>query len=128
MSVSGFGILITDEFAILVLLAAEFTPIWLSFRFTLDRVGGLVGTNRRSEAEALGAAAHPGDLSNLLFPTRPYRVMDQGSSRSACGSGLSLICQLLPSELYQAVASTVLGYCCWMSRITLSLGRYAAPS
>jgi hypothetical protein len=47
----------------------EFTPpIQLSFGFTLVGVGGLAGINRRPDTEALRAAAHSGDLSNLLFP------------------------------------------------------------
>ena len=72
ISVSGFGILTTDHFSMLVLLAAEFTPpIQLSFGFTLVGVGGLVGINRRPDTEALRAAAHSGDLSNLLFPHDP---------------------------------------------------------
>src|SRR3954471_23525722 len=69
ISVSGFGILTTDEFSILILLAAEFTPpIQLSFGFTLVGVGGLVGINRRPDTDALRAAASSGDLSRLLFP------------------------------------------------------------
>lgn len=72
VSVSGFGILTTDEFSLLVLLAAEFTPpIQLSFGFTLVGVGGLVGINRRPDTEALRAAALSGDLSTLLFPRDP---------------------------------------------------------
>lgn len=72
VTVSGFGILTTDHFSMLVLLAAEFTPpIQLSFGFTLVGVGGLVGINRRPDTEALRAAAHSGDLSNLLFPHDP---------------------------------------------------------
>ncbi|WP_027862984.1 DUF6603 domain-containing protein [Marmoricola sp. URHB0036] len=72
VSVSGFGILTTDEFSILILLAAEFTPpIQLSFGFTLVGVGGLVGINRRPDTDALRAAASSGDLSNLLFPHDP---------------------------------------------------------
>ncbi len=72
VTVSGFGILTTEQFSMLVLLAAEFTPpIQLSFGFTLVGVGGLVGINRRPDTEALRAAAHSGDLSNLLFPHDP---------------------------------------------------------
>ena len=48
VSVSGFGVLGTEPFSLLVVLAAEFTPaIQLSFGFTLVGVGGLVGINRR---------------------------------------------------------------------------------
>lgn len=72
ISVSGFGILTTDEFSLLVLLAAEFEPaIQLSFGFTLVGVGGLVGINRRPDTDALQAAVRSGDLSRLLFPRDP---------------------------------------------------------
>lgn len=58
-----------DGFSLLVLLAAEFTPpIQLSFGFTLNGVGGMVGINRRPDEKALTAAAGSGDLSRLLFP------------------------------------------------------------
>jgi hypothetical protein len=70
--VTGFGILGTDEFSLLVLLAAEFMPpIQLSFGFTLVGVGGIVGINRRADVEAIGAAVSSGDLSRLLFPRDP---------------------------------------------------------
>ena len=72
ISVSGFGVLTTDEFSLLVLLAAEFNPaIQLSFGFTLVGVGGLVGINRRPDTQALQAAVRSGDLSRLLFPRDP---------------------------------------------------------
>ncbi|MEP6814248.1 MAG: DUF6603 domain-containing protein [Marmoricola sp.] len=72
ISVSGFGVLTTDEFSLLILLAAEFNPaIQLSFGFTLVGVGGLVGINRRPDTDALQAAVRSGDLSRLLFPRDP---------------------------------------------------------
>ncbi|MEO7350338.1 MAG: DUF6603 domain-containing protein [Marmoricola sp.] len=72
ISVSGFGVLTTDEFSLLLLLAAEFNPaIQLSFGFTLVGVGGLVGINRRPDTDAIQAAVRSGDLSRLLFPRDP---------------------------------------------------------
>ncbi len=72
ISVSGFGVLTTDEFSLLLLLAAEFNPaIQLSFGFTLVGVGGLVGINRRPDTDAIQAAVRSGDLSKLLFPRDP---------------------------------------------------------
>ncbi|WP_427017093.1 DUF6603 domain-containing protein [Pseudarthrobacter sp. P1] len=69
VAVSGFAILDTDHFSLLVLLAAEFTPpIQLSFGFTLVGIGGLVGINRRPDPQALQAALRSGELSALLFP------------------------------------------------------------
>ncbi|GLW52004.1 DUF6603 domain-containing protein [Kitasatospora phosalacinea] len=70
--VSGFGVLTTDRFSLLALIAAEFEPpLQLSFGFTLVGVGGLVGVNRRPDTEALQAAAHSGDLARLMFPHDP---------------------------------------------------------
>lgn len=69
ISVTGFGVLTTDEFSLLVVLAAEFgTPIQLSFGFTLIGVGGFVGINRAPDTQALVKAISSGDLSAMLFP------------------------------------------------------------
>jgi hypothetical protein len=78
VAVSGFGVLRTDEFSLLVLLAAEFTPpLQLSFGFTLVGVGGLVGINRRPDVTSLTEAASSGDLSRLLFPADPVADADR---------------------------------------------------
>lgn len=72
VSISGFGLLTTDRFSMLVLLAAEFIPpIQLSFGFTLVGIGGLVGINRHPDTDALTAAVSSGALSDLLFPSDP---------------------------------------------------------
>lgn len=72
VSVSGFGILTTKPYSMLVLLAAEFTPpVQLSFGFTLVGVGGMVGINRRPDTRKLAEATNSGDLSRLLFPRDP---------------------------------------------------------
>jgi hypothetical protein len=42
-------------------------PIQLSFGFALDRVGGLVGINRRADIDALGRAVRTGAAGDLLF-------------------------------------------------------------
>ncbi|MBP8181406.1 MAG: hypothetical protein KAZ88_10485 [Acidimicrobiia bacterium] len=84
--VTGYGILGTDKFSLLVLLAAEFLPpIQLSFGFTLAGVGGIVGINRRANIEAIGRAVSSGDLSKLLFPQDPVGEAPQLlSSLSSC--------------------------------------------
>jgi hypothetical protein len=46
-------------------------PIQLSFGFSLDRVGGIVGVNRRSDTEALRAAVRSGVAGDVLFAVRP---------------------------------------------------------
>lgn len=46
-------------------------PIQLSFGFSLDRVGGLVGVNRRMNTEALRDAQRTGIAGDVLFAIRP---------------------------------------------------------
>ncbi|WP_412544410.1 DUF6603 domain-containing protein [Longispora sp. K20-0274] len=56
----------------LAVMGAAFTPpIQLSFGFSLDRVGGIVGVHRRSDSDALGAAVRTGTAGDALFATRP---------------------------------------------------------
>lgn len=79
VSVDGFLIVSTDDqFSLLVLLTAEFSPpIQLSFGFTLVGVGGMVGINRRPDQNAITAAAADGTLSRLLFPADPVAEAPQ---------------------------------------------------
>ena len=51
--------------------AAFLPPIQLSFGFSLDRVGGIVGINRRADNEALRAAERTGTGGDVLFAIRP---------------------------------------------------------
>lgn len=46
-------------------------PIQLSFGFSLDRVGGIVGINRRTNTEALRDAQRTGAAGDVLFAIRP---------------------------------------------------------
>ena len=46
-------------------------PIQLSFGFSLDRVGGIVGVNRRADTDALRAAVRTGAAGDVLFAVRP---------------------------------------------------------
>ena len=56
----------------LAVLGIAFTPpIQLSFGFSLDRVGGLVGVNRKIDTEALRAALRTGAAGDALFQVRP---------------------------------------------------------
>jgi hypothetical protein len=56
----------------LAVLGVTFTPpIQLSFGFSLDRVGGLIGVNRRADVEALRAAVRTGTGGDVLFSTKP---------------------------------------------------------
>jgi hypothetical protein len=56
----------------LAILGATFTPpIQLSFGFSLDRVGGIVGVNRRADTDALRAAVRTGTSGDVLFAASP---------------------------------------------------------
>ena len=54
-----------------ILGIAFLPPIQLSFGFSLDRVGGIVGVNRRADTDALRAAVRTGTAGDVLFATRP---------------------------------------------------------
>lgn len=56
----------------LAVLGAAFTPpIQLSFGFSLDKVGGIVGVNRRADSDALSGAVRSGAGGDALFAVRP---------------------------------------------------------
>ena len=56
------------DFALLILVTAEFAPIQLGFGFTLVGVGGLLAMKRRLDTEALRVGVRTGALSSVLFP------------------------------------------------------------
>ena len=58
----------SDGFALLILITAEFSPIQLSFGFTLVGVGGLLGLNRSLDTEALRQGVRTGSIQSVLFP------------------------------------------------------------
>jgi hypothetical protein len=74
VDVKAVGILNTrmpdgrEGFSLLILISAEFTPIQLSFGFTLLGVGGLLGLNRTIELDVLRAGVRDGSLNSVLFP------------------------------------------------------------
>jgi hypothetical protein len=56
----------------LAILGISFTPpIQLSFGFSLDRVGGIVGVNRAVDTDALALALRSGAAGDALFAVRP---------------------------------------------------------
>ena len=60
------------EPSFLAIMGASFLPpVQLSFGFSLDRVGGIVGINRRADSEALRAAVRTGTAGDVLFAVRP---------------------------------------------------------
>ncbi|MDQ6688612.1 MAG: hypothetical protein M3Z50_13620 [Actinomycetota bacterium] len=69
IEISAFGLIDTEPFSMVVVLAVRFTPgIQLSFGFTLNAVGGLVGINRVISTTALRAGLHAHTIDALLFP------------------------------------------------------------
>ena len=63
---------IDGQSSFLAIMGATFLPpIQLSFGFSLDRVGGIVGINRRADSEALRAAVRTGTAGDVLFAVRP---------------------------------------------------------
>ncbi len=56
----------------LAILGASFLPpLQLSFGFSLDRVGGIIGVNRRADTDALRGAVRTGTAGDVLFAVRP---------------------------------------------------------
>ena len=72
ISATAIVAVIDGEPSFLAIMGVEFLPpIQLSFGFSLDRVGGLVGVNRRADTEALRAAQRTGAAGDVLFAIRP---------------------------------------------------------
>ena len=73
-SVKAIGIINTKMpngvpgFSLLILITAEFTPIQLSFGFTLNGVGGLFGLNRTIFVNALAEGIRTNAIKSILFP------------------------------------------------------------
>jgi hypothetical protein len=74
VTVKAFGLIETKlpdggkGFSFVIVISAEFTPIQLGLGFTLNGVGGVIGINRRIDADGLSAAVRSGSLEHLLFP------------------------------------------------------------
>ncbi|MGE0469550.1 MAG: DUF6603 domain-containing protein [Nitrospira sp.] len=55
-------------FSLLILISAEFTPIQLSFGFTLNGVGGIIGLNRTLAVAVLAEGIRTNAIKSILFP------------------------------------------------------------
>lgn len=55
-------------FSLVILIVSEFTPIQLSFGFTLNGVGGLLGLNRTINLNALVEGIRTNAIESILFP------------------------------------------------------------
>ncbi|MEZ5217805.1 MAG: DUF6603 domain-containing protein [Ilumatobacteraceae bacterium] len=77
VSVKAIAILSTklpngaDGWALLLLVYAEFAPIQLSFGFTLNGVGGMIGLHHGVDTDALTNGLRTGVLDDVLFPKDP---------------------------------------------------------
>ncbi len=77
VQVQVFGLLATempdgsDGFSLLLSITATFPPVQLSFGFTLNGLGGVIGINRKLMTKPLRKAARTGSLDNVLFPDNP---------------------------------------------------------
>lgn len=59
----------SQGFSLLIIISAEFTPIQLSFGFTLNAVGGLLGLNRTVLLDVLRLGVRTGAINSIMFPT-----------------------------------------------------------
>jgi hypothetical protein len=55
-------------FSLLIIITAEFMPIQLSFGFTLNGVGGLLGLHRTAKMDVLREGLKTNTLKSILFP------------------------------------------------------------
>ena len=73
-SVKAIGVINTKMpdgskgFSLLIVISAEFTPIQLSFGFTLNGVGGIFGLNRMIAVNALAEGIRTNAVKSILFP------------------------------------------------------------
>lgn len=73
-SVKAVGVINTrmpdgsSGFSLLIVISAEFTPIQLSFGFTLNGVGGIIGLNRTIAVSALAEGVRTNAIKSVLFP------------------------------------------------------------
>jgi Family of unknown function (DUF6603) len=74
ISVKAIGIINTkmpdgsQGFSLLILISAEFTPIQLSFGFTLNGIGGIIGLSRTLVVAALADGIRTNAIKSILFP------------------------------------------------------------
>lgn len=76
ITINAFAVLQTKPpLSFVILMSVRFLPpgIQLGFGFSLTGIGGLVGINRRLDAQAIEAAILDGSINQLLFPSDPAR-------------------------------------------------------
>lgn len=73
VEVRAVGLLTLEpDFALVVVMSISFMPpIDLTFGFTLNAVGGVLGIEHRLDGDALSAGLTSGALDNIMFPADP---------------------------------------------------------
>jgi len=73
VEVKAVGLLTLEpSFALVLVMSVEFLPpLDLTFGFTLNAVGGVVGVEHRLDADALRAGISSGALDHIMFPPDP---------------------------------------------------------
>src|SRR5262249_34982563 len=72
VEVRAVGLLQLDPFALVMVMSVEFRPpIDLTFGFTLNAVGGVIGIEHRLDVDALPAGVHSGAPDHIMFPPDP---------------------------------------------------------
>lgn len=73
VEVQAVGLLTLEpSFALVVVMSVSFMPpIDLTFGFTLNQVGGVLGIEHRLDGDALSDGLTSGALDNIMFPTDP---------------------------------------------------------
>lgn len=72
VELKAVGLLGLDPFALVVVMSVSFMPaIDLTFGFTLNAVGGVLGIEHRLDGDALSAGLTSGALDNIMFPADP---------------------------------------------------------
>ncbi|MBF6193950.1 HEAT repeat domain-containing protein [Nocardia implantans] len=73
VEIKAVGLLTLDpEFALVIVMSVEFRPpMDLTFGFTLNAVGGILGIQHSLDSDALRVAMADGALDHILFPADP---------------------------------------------------------
>ncbi|MEO5819723.1 MAG: HEAT repeat domain-containing protein [Vicinamibacteraceae bacterium] len=73
VEVKAVGLLdLSPNFALVVVMSVEFLPpIDLTFGFTLNAVGGVIGIEHRLDTDALRSGISSGALDHIMFPADP---------------------------------------------------------
>jgi len=74
MGVTAMGLVNTKpEFSLVAIISADFKPVGIdiSFGFTVNAVGGIVGLHRSVDVEALARGVRDNSIASIMFPADP---------------------------------------------------------